>query len=186
MSKYFCWGQITEENMLIYMLMIDSPDDQSKFEKLYHEYKGLMFYVANNILHNDQDAEDAVHQAFVKIAENIEKIEETMCPKTKGYVVTIVENRAIDLYRKKIRHTSVELKEEVIGLSVEYAGSNGLTKCILKLPANYREIILLKYYHGYTLREIAKMIGVSETNAIKLDQRAKKKLLEFCKEEGIL
>ncbi|MBQ8804648.1 MAG: sigma-70 family RNA polymerase sigma factor [Tyzzerella sp.] len=66
--------------MLIYMLMIDSSDDQSKFEKLYNEYKGLMFYVANNILHNEQDAEDAVHHAFVKIAENIEKIEETECP----------------------------------------------------------------------------------------------------------
>lgn len=172
--------------MLIYMLMIDSSDDQSKFEKLYNEYKGLMFYVANNILHNEQDAEDAVHHAFVKIAENIEKIEETVCPKTKGYVVTIVENRAIDLYRKKNRHSSVELNEEITGMSVEYSGSNGLTKCILKLPANYREMILLKYYHGYSSKEIARMLGISEANAIKLDQRAKKKLLDFCREEGIL
>lgn len=172
--------------MLIYMLMIDSPDDQSKFEKLYNEYKGLMFYVANSILHNEQDAEDAVHHAFVKIAENIEKINEAVCPKTKGYVVTIVENRAIDLYRKKNRHASVELNEEITGVSVEYSGSNGLTKCILKLPANYREMILLKYYHGYSSKEIARMLGISEANAIKLDQRAKKKLLEFCKEEGIL
>lgn len=60
--------------MLIYMMMIDSESDQSKFEQIYMKYKGLMFYVANDILHNEHDAEDAVHQAFIKIAENIKKI----------------------------------------------------------------------------------------------------------------
>jgi RNA polymerase sigma-70 factor (ECF subfamily) len=166
--------------------MIDSTTEQSKFEKIYYEYKGLMFYVTYDILHNKEDAEDAVHLAFVKIAENIEKIINPICPKTKSYVVTIAENIAIDLYRKKHRHTTIELNEEISGISVEYNGSNALTACLLKLPANYREIILLKYYHGYTSKEIAKMLRLSESNVIKIDQRAKKKLLAFCKEEEII
>lgn len=37
------------------------------------QYRGLMYHVAYEILHNEQDAEDAVHHAFVKIAENIKK-----------------------------------------------------------------------------------------------------------------
>ena len=89
--------------MLVYLTMIESPEDQSKFEKIYLEYKGLMYYVAYKILNNAQDAEDAVHNAFIKIAENINNIDEAVCPKTQNYVVTIVENKAIDTYRSKKR-----------------------------------------------------------------------------------
>lgn len=62
--------------MIIYLQMLETPEEKSKFEQLYLEYKGLMFHVAYEILHNEQDAEDAVHQAFVKIAENIKKIDD--------------------------------------------------------------------------------------------------------------
>ena len=172
--------------MFIFMTMIDSPKEQSKFEVIYNEYKGLMFYVANSILNNEQDAEDAVHLAFIKIAENIQKINEPICPKTKGFVVTIVENKAIDLYRKKRRHNIVELNEETTGYKVEYSGPSTIASCILKLPARYREVILLKYHHGYSLKEIAKILDISESNAIKLDQRGKKKLEQLCEEEGLL
>ena len=55
--------------MIIYLSMIDTPEDRSKFERLYIEYRDVMYHVAYKILNNEQDAEDAVHQAFVKIAE---------------------------------------------------------------------------------------------------------------------
>lgn len=109
-----------------------------------------------------------------------------MCPKTKGYVVTIVKNRAIDMVRKKKRHPITEMNEEVTGLPVEYQGGNGLTKCILKLPGRYREMILLKHVYGYSIREIAGMMNLTEANASKLEQRAKKKLRQLCEKEGIL
>ena len=172
--------------MLIYLQMIDTPEERSKFEQIYLEYKGLMFHVAYEILHNEQDAEDAVHQAFVKIAENIKKIDAPVCPKTHSYVVTIVEHQAIDQYRRLQKHPSVELIEEIQGTNAHYEGDNDLTKCILKLPARYREMILLRYHHGYTVREIAKMLGLSLPAAIKLDQRAKNKLKKLCEEAGIL
>ena len=172
--------------MFVYFMAIETPESQTKFEQIYRTYKGLMFYVANQILHNDDDAEDAVHLAFIKIAENIEKILEPVCPKTKSFVVTIVENKAIDIYRKKHRKEIVEFNEETVGLTAEYTGSNRLTQCILKLPANYREVIVLKYYQGYSIKEIASMLDISIANATKLDQRAKKKLEVLCKEEGLL
>ena len=59
--------------MLIYLQMMDSPEDRSKFERLYLEDRRFMFHVANEILHNEQDAKDAVHQSFLKVAENMEK-----------------------------------------------------------------------------------------------------------------
>ena len=90
--------------MLIYLQMIETEQDRSKFERIYLQYRNLMFSAAFSVLHNPEDAEDAVHHAFVKVAENIDKISEAVCPKTAAYVVTIVENKAIDLYRRKKKH----------------------------------------------------------------------------------
>ena len=172
--------------MIIYLQMIDTPEDRSKFEQIYLEYRGLMFHVANEILHNEQDAEDAVHQAFLNVAENMKKIGEPKCPKTKGYVVTIVENKAIDLYRRHKRHQMLELNDTVQGIQVIYEGENTLTACILKLPARYREVILLRYVPGYSVKEMASILGLSFAAASKLDQRTKARLKDLYEKEGKL
>lgn len=109
-----------------------------------------------------------------------------MCPKTHSYVVTIVENKAIDQYRKRQKHQTVELIDDIQGTEAHYEGNNDLTKCILKLPARYREMILLRYHHGYSVREITNIMDISLAAAIKLDQRAKNKLKKLCEEAGIL
>ena len=163
-----------------------TQENKSKFEMLYDQYRSLMFYVADCILHNTQDAEDAVHNAFVYLAENLNKISDPVCPKTKSYIVTIVESKAIDIYRKKQRHPQLPWEEELVGFSVEYTDSHTIAACLVKLPARYREVLLLKYTHGYTSREIGKLMGVSTVNADKLIQRAKVKLEILCKEEGLL
>lgn len=172
--------------MLIFLQMIETPQEKSKFEILYQQYRNLMFSIASQILKNDQDAEDAVHQAFVKIAENIKKIDEPISPQTKSYVVTIAENKAIDLYRKRQRHMTIALTEEVHGLEVNTEGIGDLAGCILKLPGQYREMILLRYHHGYSIQEIAKMMGISVSAANKLNQRAKNRLRDLCREEGLI
>ena len=172
--------------MLFYLQMIDGPEDRLKFEKVYIAYRGLMFHVAAQILENEQDAEDAVHDAFVSIAKSISKISDLESPKTKAYVVTIVESRAIDLYRKNKRNQSVPLDEELEGVPVEYHGDNGLARCMAKLPARYREFLLLKYAQGFENRELARQFGLSMDALYKLDQRAKARLRNLCEAEGVL
>ncbi len=172
--------------MIIYMQMIENVQEQSKFEKIYLEYKGLMYHIAYNILKNPEDAEDAVHHAFVKIAENIKKIGTPVCPKTKSYIVTIVEHKAIDMYRASKRRAEVSLNEETVGISIEYTGDCALAKCLVQLSPRYREVIILKFRHGYTTREIAKMLDLSESNIRKIEQRAKAKLEQLCNEVGLL
>ena len=121
--------------MMIYLQTIDTAEDRSKFERLYEQYKQLMFYTAFQILKRPQDAEDAVHLAFLSIAENISRISDLDCPKTRAYIVTIVERKAIDMLRAERRHPSVPLDESINGVSVEYSGDNALAKAILELPA---------------------------------------------------
>lgn len=171
--------------MLIYLQMIESPEEQSKFEKIYYTYRDLMFYIAHGILHNDHDAEDAVHNAFVAIAENIQKIEDSVCPKTKSYIVIVLESKAIDIYRRRQRHPEINYTDENIGLQVDYSQSHAITRCFSILPPQYKHVLLLKYRHGYDNREIAQLLKLSETNVAKLVYRAKIKLDKLCKEEGI-
>jgi RNA polymerase sigma-70 factor (ECF subfamily) len=171
--------------VLIYLQTVDTQSQQATFEKVYTAYRRLMFYIAKNILQNDEDAEDAVHNAFVAIAENIEKIEAPVCPKTKGYVVTVVESKAIDIYRKKQRQRVISLNEDIAGTEAALEEAQGIAHCFARLPIRYRHILLLKYRYGYNNRELAKLLKISEANAIKLTQRAKEKLDQFCREECI-
>lgn len=170
--------------MLIYALTIVKPADRPKLERLYLEYRSVMFCAANEILHNEHEAEDAVQQAFIKIAENLDKVPDELSNKTKAFVVTIAENTAIDRYRKLKHHGDCELCEEACG--IEANSADELVSCILKLPARYRQFILLKYYHGYSTREIAKLLGMSSAAASKTAQRAKQRLEQLCREAGLL
>ena len=68
--------------MLIYLAAISSDEDKSKFELIYRQYRNLMYYAANQILHNSSDAEDVVHQAFLKIVEILDTISEIKSHKT--------------------------------------------------------------------------------------------------------
>lgn len=173
--------------MIVYLQMIDTPEEKHKFEILYQEYRGLMFRIAKGILRDEHDAEDAVHTAFVSIAENIQKIDEPICPKTKGYIVIIVESKSIDLYRRKQKNAKVlPLEDEIVGPATVYEDSYAISRCISLLPSQDKHILLLKYEYGYDNREIAKILNISQASAIKRIQRAKQKLERICAEEGLL
>lgn len=169
--------------MLIYLQLIETAEDRSKFEMIYLSYKDAMYHIAYKILKHPEDAEDTVHQAFVKVAENISKISEPVCPKTSRYIVIITETTAIDMLRKKTRHPIYSL-DEASGISVEYEGENVLAAHILQLPDKQRKVLWLKYYHGYTSHEIAKILNITYASVIKIDQRAKRKLQEVFEKEG--
>jgi len=167
--------------MLIYLSLIETDSDKEKFEIIYTEYKALMFHVANNILGDTRDSEDIVHDAFVKVAEIIEKIDTAKCPKTRNLVVTIVERKAIDLYRQRKRRKTISLDEEMINVpSAADLQANQdrtpITEEIALLPTRYRELLLLKYDSGFSEREIAALLSMTEANVHKTMQRAKEKL----------
>ena len=171
--------------MLVYLQTLETPEEKSKFEIIYLENRDLLFRIANNILHNPQDAEDAVHYAFLKLAENMHKLGDADSPKTKGYIIAIVENKAIDMYRRKQAHPQLEYMDEVVGIEVQYNGENALAGCILKLPPRQRNVVILKYNYGYTIKEIARILDTTYQNVQKIDQRAKENLKELCRKEGI-
>ncbi len=162
--------------MLIYLQMIESEADKSKFERLYLRYRGLMFSIAMRLLSNEQDAEDAVHQAFLSIIAHLNKITEIDCPKTRSYVVIITEHKAIDLLRAGAKTVPTDFEAGAVGIGIPAPGDGGLADAMAKLPARYREALLLRYDNGYSTREIAQMFRMKPGAAQKLLWRAKEAL----------
>lgn len=71
----------------IFLMMLDTEDEKSRFVQLYHQYRKLMHYEAKRILKDDHLAEDAVQEAFLRIAKNFHKVGEIFCPQTKNFTV---------------------------------------------------------------------------------------------------
>lgn len=171
--------------MLIYMAMIEPPEEKDRFEAIYLKYRYLMLHVAGKILENHHDAEDAVHEAFVAIIRNIEKFYDIESPKTRSLIVLIVERKAIDILRKKQRENLVEINEDILGIEMQTPGDHGLADAMTRLPAHYREVLLMRYDNGLSNRDIAKILDISESGVRKMLGRAKRQLRSELLKEGV-
>lgn len=60
----------------LYLAVLETDEDKYEFEEMYIKCRQQMYNLAYCILHNVQDAEDAVHQSFLTIANNYEKIKQ--------------------------------------------------------------------------------------------------------------
>lgn len=54
--------------LLFYLSLLDTEEEKTKFERLYYEYRAVMKYKALEILKDEYLAEDAVHEAFIKLS----------------------------------------------------------------------------------------------------------------------
>jgi len=69
-----------------YLLLLDSDEEKDQFSQIYNTYRNLMHFVARRILNDDYLAEDAVHNAFLKVVKHLDKIKEDLyCHKTKNF-----------------------------------------------------------------------------------------------------
>ncbi|MFL0195864.1 RNA polymerase sigma factor [Clostridium sp. WILCCON 0269] len=175
--------------LISYLSMLDTYENKSKFELIYKKYNKLMFYIANGILKNILWAEDAVHDSFVKIIENLDKIQDVDCYRTRSWIVIIVRNQSINLYnhRKKRWYIPLEKVEYMIyedfeDVLLEYKDNTnleqlgGLGKAIMKLPIIYRDIVTLKFIHELTNKEIATLLNINEATVRKRIERAKQRI----------
>ena len=84
-----------------YLSLVDNLSDKEKVEKIYTDYYGLMKYIA--LEYTQDEADDIVHDAMIRIIKNIDKIDISDERRTKVFCVTVARNRAIDVLKKKDR-----------------------------------------------------------------------------------
>ncbi len=169
---------------MIYLMMIDAEEDKRKFVILYEKYRYLMFKVAHDVLQDTFLAEDAVHEAFVKVTQNMEKIGDVNAQETKRYLITITKNSTIDIYRKRKNQMQREIyvdelgEEEVPLTYLETDMDNRILDILKNLPVKYRDVFLLKYANGLDNQEIAELLRITEGNVRQRLSRGKEKIQE--------
>ena len=176
--------------------MLASDDDRGKFEALYIAYKNLMYHVAYGYLKNEQQAEDAVQESFVKILERFHKFNEISCPQTKSYCVIVCRNISLNMLArdKQFNHKQVYFEDMLLDVAdqtqveqeiMQKAGLEQITECVTQLPPIYRDVFGLYYGDEIPLKEIAKSLDVSLETVKKRLQRARQMLAEALRKGGV-
>lgn len=166
----------------------DSRQERDFFRETYENYRNEMYYTAYGILQNKHDAEDIVHEAFMALFSNIGRMVQNSPKKNRNYILTIVKNKAYNLYKSKKRQAEKEIREEALEdvfaeetdrNIVEMEKKEFLKEMLGKMNPSYRDILLLQYYHGLGVAEVAKELGKTPDNVRHMSMRAKKKLKEM-------
>lgn len=77
-----------------YLSMVNSNEERSLVEYLYKEYRQLMYKTAYSILHNSELTEDAVHEAFLMVIDNLQKFRKYSCKENVAYLVITVKRNS--------------------------------------------------------------------------------------------
>lgn len=136
------------------------------FNYLYDNYSGALFTIINQIIADRETAGDVLQEVFVNIWRKMNTYDAS-----KGrlftWMLNIARNAAIDKLRSKGYRDSLKnqpIAENVdtgIAISVNPAISDvGLKRILTTLREEYRTLIDLSYFQGFTHEEIARMLGI--------------------------
>ncbi|MBQ3009117.1 MAG: sigma-70 family RNA polymerase sigma factor [Oscillospiraceae bacterium] len=179
--------------MLIYLSMLDTAEEKSKFEQLYNRYRFTMLHTANSILQDISLSEDAVHDAFIRIAKNMNKLGAVESMQTKGFVVIVVKNVALTMAKR--RSSTFFMEDEAAFLNIpdnasedifSKAGFESIVSQIVSLPDIYKEVMYLYLVNEMKIKEISSLLRLPEETVKKRLQRGRKLLIANLQKEGIV
>lgn len=173
--------------MLICMMLLESDVDRAKFLQIYEDYHEKLHRIAYTILNSHALAEESVQNTFVKIILHFEKIRTLDCKETGAYIVTIVENDALDALKKEQRVTSFD--EEWDGQDLSTGAEDGtafrrLVEIIKAMPQTYRQILVMKFVWEWADKKIAQELGMKQNAVSTRISRGRAILIEALKKEG--
>ena len=146
--------------------------EEKAIEKVYLEYKNLMYFIIASYVPNKFDVEDILSESFIKAVEHCEevKIPESL----KSYLAEIAKNQALNFLKKQREVPSSDVIDEMYG---EEDRNNTLLSTLEPLLTNKETIVTyLKVGFSYTWEEIAKETGISVSSARRIYEGAKEKL----------
>lgn len=156
-------------------------------ETIAESYRKQMMYVAQSILHNRQDAEDAVQTALLRISRQLRSLpqDETVL---RAYVLTAAKHCALNLLPKgagTVDLDSIVVADnndpfEIVVASGEY---DRLLAAIKSLPSIYRDVLMLRYVQQLETKEIARLLDRPRGTVQKQILRAKALLLQIYQKE---
>lgn len=153
------------------------------FEELYERYATDVLRVCYFYLGDRQKAEDVCQDVFVRLITTSPQLQEG---REKAWLLKVALNRCRDLWR------SAWLKRVVLGSPAfelvpapdeidSLADRQEIMQAINQLPTAFKEVILLHYYQGYGISEIAEMMELPEGTISSRLSRGRKKLESILK-----
>lgn len=145
--------------------------DEKGLNLYIEKYHGTVYRLAYSYLKNSHDAEEIVQEVFLKLYMSDGCFERD--DNVKAWLIRV----SINLCKDRVKSFWFKYRSELdMDISTESEEENSLLEIINRLKPEYRAIILLFYYEDYSVKEIAKMLGISPTAVTTRLSRARKKL----------
>ena len=158
-------------------------------EVLYKNYYPSMMALCLRYANHKDDALDILHEGFIKVFRHIGKYQQgTSLP---AWIKRIMVNTAIDFYRKKVRRRTEDLETAYEVRSYDPNAINQLTvdeilECLQDLSPSYRAVFNLYIIEGYSHKEVAEKLNISESTSRSNLVKARTKLKALLKAKSIV
>lgn len=154
---------IYTEEELVLLLKQQSND---AFNYLYQHYSHVLYGVVKRVVSDDQTAQDVLQEVFVKIWSNIGRYDPAK-GRIYTWMINIARNAAIDKLRSKgeIMKGKIQTGDDIVintekGTTERSTDTIGLRKAVDGLEPEYRAIVELAYFNGYTQDEISRVLDI--------------------------
>jgi RNA polymerase sigma factor (sigma-70 family) len=147
-------------------------------ELLYKQYSARMMALCLRYSKSREEAEDILQDGFVKVFSNIHQFRQS--GSLEGWIKRIVVNMALENYRKNARKnisetniSDLQIEDDVNQNILGEINKANLIQLIQSLPAGYQMIFNMYAIEGYSHKEIAEQLGISEGTSKSQLSRAK-------------
>jgi len=156
-----------------------SEGDVDVIAPLYDHYAASLYRVLTAILGVGSDAEDALQEVFVGLAQGRTKRIQNL----RAYLFTAARNEARTLLRRRGRECAWESADHLVQPTA--AAETGEIQCLLqRLPVEQREVIAMKIYEEMTFAEIAKAVKASPNTVASRYRYGIERLRSWLQEES--
>ena len=152
-------------------------------EQIYKANRTVMLQRALGIVGDQTLAEDAVHDAFIRIARHIGRLKNMPVDEQRYLCLTIVKNVALNMLRD--RKETEPLPETLQTASKDIILGMGINAAINSLEEGHRNIVLLRLRYGFNTAETARLLGIKQGTVRSRLSRAREILREALKYEVI-
>ena len=150
-------------------------------QELVEMYKDNIYAAAFNICKSAADAEDVVQDTFLQYYMTKKEFDDEK--HIRYWLLRVAINKAKNIQSSFRRKNEMLLEDYVETLTFETPESRELFEEVLKLPEKCRVVIHLFYYEDYSVKEIAKILRVTESSVKVRLSRGRAKLKDALKEE---
>lgn len=148
-----------------------------KFNTEYLPLAPLLYRIAFHILEQQDEAEDAVQETFLKLWEMGDRLDDI--ESAKAYSIRILKNECLDRLRKAKKKVPAEqalAKESILPADEQIDSRRRLEKvlgAIKSLPDSQKQVLLLRTVEGLSYEEISRKMGMSQLTLRVLLTRAR-------------